>query len=281
MLCDIKNEMFKKEPILNLTYPLDNVIASSVDLLKGTLAEPNSQDPIIWVFAYIFISTGIIRSQKSKARDIEPYLAHIGVGERAVIDAYMNTIKRLLKNKPANKEHRFNTVDDAVKIIQEALSALKKLHEDDKQAHDKALNFKEGEKAELQHEIETLKRDYEVMATKYDNLAKRYSKLEQTVAERPDTVTRAFCDIAERYMKANARKSQKQREKVSNALKDIMVVLKINLPEDMHKKINDFDNYHPASSGKTVNNISGNLTLSGSTSISGDIIEPGGTKIIK
>lgn len=115
--------------------------------------------------------------------------------------------------------------------------------------------------------LESLSRENEALITKVERLKKENGGLKEKNEELCKSInwekrnsTEAFCEIAERYMKANDKKCQSQREKVSSALKDITSQLELSLPEELQREINNFDDMRTDLYHQTVNNIGGNVT---------------------
>lgn len=241
-------------------YTVDDMIADAYSYLKYAKREPL----MVWgdhataIFAYVLHTTGLLKANRS-----------IGVREfrkttdpriMAMTHAYIVTIKRILADdKPGYKWTKPNTFDDAMTNALGAMADIVNLRNAELEEHkSKQEEYIEKLKSyELM--VTTLKQECQGLKAQYGNAIADNKKLKEAVGKRSTDVTEAFCNIADRYMKANERKSQQQREKVSNALKDIVSQLKLRLPEDILKHINDFDNYREVASKKVENHISGEI----------------------
>lgn len=241
-------------------YTVDDMIAEAYSFLKNAKRVPLLvlKDQTIAIFAYVLHTTGLLKTHRGIG--IIEFRNNMNARIMAIADAYIVTIKRILTDdKPGYKWTKPNTFDDAMTNALGAMADIANLRNAELEGYKRKQEECIEKLKSCESMVTTLNKAYQDLKTEYAAVMAENMKLKETVGKKSTDVTEAFCNIADRYMKANDRKSQQQREKVSNALKDIVSQLKLRLPEDMLKRINDFDNYREVASKKVENHISGEI----------------------
>lgn len=158
-----------------------------------------------------------------------------------------------VNNEPTGTKPVGELSEDAVELL-DILSGAIKNYEGAIKTQLEKYNAVKAEIESLRTENAMLRK--EVEAAKVENWQLRDSMATKGRMQRYN-ITEAFCEISIRYMNANKNKSQSAREKKKETLVDIMSQLKLKLPEDIQRHLNNFDDEeHP----KTIINNFGAST---------------------